>query len=61
MIIQILILILTFVCYLLTRKLKDNGFRIDIRIGIHGKQNYINKNCKEICRFIHTKRWNKRV
>lgn len=43
MIVQILILLLTFVCYILIRKLKDNGStNINTKIlKIHGKQNYI--------------------
>lgn len=46
MIVQILVIVLTFICYTLTRKLKDNGsVNTKHRIQkIHGKKNYIERN-----------------
>ena len=49
MIVQILILVITFVSYVLVRKLKDNGsVNMNTKIlKIHGKKKYIKINLQE--------------
>ena len=63
MLVQILILLVTFICYILTRKLKDNGSTaMDTKNTENPWQEklYRIKNCKKISRLICTKRWNNR-
>ncbi len=65
MIVQILIILITFISYVLVRKLKDNGSTAinkkktenPWQQKLYKKQIYK----KKVVDFIYTKRWNKRV